>query len=90
MLRGRAGRNNGLNSRGEREKEREGGVEERRERWEVRGGEWKGAGTCTVLLPVCVCHFVFSWVFTVHHCDHLLLRVNTSTESASQYRLLMM
>lgn len=85
MLRGSAGRNNGLNSRGEREREREGGVEERRERWEVRGGEWKGAGTCIMLFPVCVCDtFVFSWVFTVHH-YHLLLRVNTS-----QYRLLMM
>lgn len=37
VLRGRAGRNNGLNSRGEREREteREGGVEERTERWEV-------------------------------------------------------
>lgn len=43
----------------ERKREREGGVGERRERWEVRGGEWKGAGTCTVLFPmracVCVC-----------------------------------
>lgn len=37
-----------------REGEREGGVEERRERWEVRGGEWKGAGTYTVLFSVCV------------------------------------
>lgn len=48
MLKGRAGRNNGLNSRGERERKRgrgEGGVEERRERWEVRGGE-KGWGQC--------------------------------------------
>ncbi len=55
VLRGRAGRNNGLNSRGEREREREreGGVEERRERWDMGGGEWKGAGTCTVLFSTC-------------------------------------
>lgn len=63
MLRGRAGRNNGLNSRGEREKEREGGVEEKRERWEVRGGEWKGAGTRTVLFSMCVYACAYAIVY---------------------------
>lgn len=46
-----------------REKEREGGVEERRERWEVRGGEGKGAGTCTVLFSMCVCACVCATVY---------------------------
>lgn len=42
-----------------REKEREGGVEEKRERWEVRGGEWKGAGTRTVLFSMCAYAIVY-------------------------------
>ena len=56
VLRGRAGRNNGLNSRGERAREGGRGCTE-----EVRGGEWKGAGTCCVL-NVCVPLYSFALV----------------------------
>lgn len=92
--RGRAGRNNGLNSRGERGREaaRQGGRgrrERERERVEGKvGGEREegGKGQGAAMSPTCVCMcacacalcFIFSWLLTVHRGAHPLPRPSAS------------